>query len=230
MPGVCGRFGPGARTPELGCSPHDSAHSGHSKGGYPAPVRDLAKLSLSTSSKKSAMPYSMSSAASPGGLYPASHRSDELQLSPSPRLAVSKPAQPNPVARLASEAAQVAGSAPTPITPRRPPPHRSPRHDSASKGLEDLPGFGSWAQRQFHFQQTSPPAQPAHSRTAPRSKARASRRNSESEDEESARQAAWRWRFNRRCLPALAGCGTALQAEHRDCRQSKTVSYLSENV
>lgn len=93
------------------------------------------------------------------------------------------------------------GSAP--VTPRQP--LAKAKREATQQSLDELPGFGSWAQRQFRFQQPSPSSTAQDSPGTPKlgasSRGKLPRRSlSDAEDEDAARQAAWRWRFNRRSV------------------------------
>ena len=197
---LCCRFGP---SPGTSCHTHDSARSLHLAGRSKAPRLSLERLArtLHTAGPKRGSADSLASTAhSLGSAESLPGRSASL-------LAAEEAAAAEALRLEEVTTPRGIGLSTSLVSPR--PRHSSEEDEAQAFDPSSLPGLGTWAQRQFHFQPRadSPQAELAGTPTlaVPQPSRGASRRCTQDEDDAVA-AAAWRWRFNRRCALALLNC------------------------
>lgn len=206
---VHGRFGPSSE-PDKCQSVHDSAASGELDGSEPASHKAIVRT---VSQQGADGPVKSAEVSRQGSLTPPVTAEQHLKL-PSTDFFRTRKISKAPQLTVHAYSDWQGASLPV-TTPRRKNTVTTPKQGSRRASLDELPGFGSWAQRQFRFQPQSAfateeaeverPSTPTLG-TSHRGNTCNTMRTSETDDEDAARQAAWRWRFNRRYACILCEC------------------------
>lgn len=196
-----GWFGPSSE-PDQCQSVHDSAASGELDGSEPASHKAIVRT---VSQQGADGPVKSAEVSRQGSLTPPVTAEQHLKL-PSTDFFRTRKISKAPQLTVHAYSDWQGASLPV-TTPRRKNTVTTPKQGSRRASLDELPGFGSWAQRQFRFQPQSAfateeaeverPSTPTLG-TSHRGNTCNTMRTSETDDEDAARQAAWRWRFNRR--------------------------------